>query len=105
MKSLMTKCVTVATHSQEMIMQLLSAHQASLELITSLRAQLDSYRVHTNALKGELSAACRRQLASMAASLDYQVSCNDCVTSFDATVFTLGRRVVTGQEVHSLTTQ
>lgn len=58
-----------------MIKQLISAHQASLQLITSLRAQLDSYRVHTNALKGELSAACRRQLTSMAASLDcYQVS-------------------------------
>ena len=53
---------------------MLTAHQASVELITSLRAQVDSYRVHTNALKGELSAACRRQLTSMAASLDYQVS-------------------------------
>jgi len=58
-----------------MIRQLLSAHQASLELITSLQAQVDSYRLHTNALKGELSAACRRQLSSMAVSLDYhQVS-------------------------------
>ena len=58
-----------------MIKQLLSTHQASLELITSLQAQLDYYRSHTNALKGELSAACRRQLTSMAASLDcYKVS-------------------------------
>ena len=57
-----------------MIKQLIAAHQASIELITSLQAQVDSYRVHTNALKGELSAACRRQLTSMAASLDYQVS-------------------------------
>ena len=70
-----TQCTIV--HIQEMIKQLISAHQASLELITSLRAQLDSYRVHTNALKGELSAACRRQLTSMAASLDCcQVSYN-----------------------------
>ena len=58
-----------------MIKQLLSVHQASLELIISLQTQLESYRLHTNALKGELSAACRRQLTSMAASLDYyQVS-------------------------------
>lgn len=76
---------------QEMIHQLLLAHQATLELITSLRAQLDSYRVHTNALKGELSAACRRQLTSMAASLDYQV-CNDSVLQvYHLCVSILGR--------------
>lgn len=67
-----------------MIKQLLLAHQASLELIMSLRAQLDSYRVHTNALKGELSAACRRQLTSMAATLDCcQVSYDVIISSCD----------------------
>jgi len=58
---------------QEMVRWFLSAHQSAIELTHSLHTQVESYKTHTNALKAELNAACRRQLTSMAASLDYQV--------------------------------
>ena len=83
-----------------MVRWFLSAHQSATELIHSLHTQVESYKTHTNALKAELNAACRRQLTSMAASLDYQVC---CIHDYNVVVMTtivyrkMSRHLITGE--------
>ena len=65
-----------------MLQSFVNAHQCALSCLTSLHGQVEACEGHIETLKGELSAACRRQIAEVAAGITLPHEERVCVFSY-----------------------